>query len=144
MKTTAYARGALGRMVLALACATLFSLPVQAAEMTVSAAASLTNAFTEIKGLFEKKHAGLTVNTNYAASNPLLKQIQEGAPVDVFASADQATMDKAVAAKVVDPATRKNFALNDLVLIVPAGAKKPAKLEDIKQGYANGLEQAEG
>ena len=132
MKTTAYARGALGRMVLALACATLFSLPVQAAEMTVSAAASLTNAFTEVKGLFEKKHAGLTVNTNYAASNPLLKQIQEGAPVDVFASADQATMDKAVAAKVVDPATRKNFALNDLVLIVPAGAKKPAKLEDIK------------
>ena len=41
-------------------------------------------------------------------------------------------MDKAVASKVVDPATRKNFALNDLVLIVPAGSKKPAKLEDIK------------
>ena len=62
----------------------------------------------------------------------MLKQIQEGAPVDVFASADQATMDKAVAAKVVEPATRKNFALNDLVLIVPAGSKKPAKLEDLK------------
>ena len=68
----------------------------------------------------------LQVNVNYAASNPLLKQIQEGAPVDVFASADQATMDKAVAAKVVDPATRKDFALNDLVLIVPAGSKKPS------------------
>ena len=74
----------------------------------------------------------MQVNVNYAASNPLLKQIQEGAPVDVFASADQATMDKAVAAKVVEPATRKNFALNDLVLIVPAGSKKPAKLEDLK------------
>ena len=74
----------------------------------------------------------MQVNTNYAASNPLLKQIQEGAPVDVFASADQATMDKAVAAKVVEPATRKDFALNDLVLIVPAGSKKPAKLEDLK------------
>ena len=132
MKKTAQVRGAFGRIALALACVAMLSLPVQAAEMTVSAAASLTNAFTEIKGMFEKKHAGLQVNTNYAASNPLLKQIQEGAPVDVFASADQATMDKAVAAKVVDPATRKNFALNDLVLIVPAGSKKFAKLEDIK------------
>lgn len=132
MKKTVQVRGKFGRFVLALACVALLSLPAQAAEMTVSAAASLTNAFTEIKGLFEKQHTGLQVNTNYAASNPLLKQIQEGAPVDVFASADQATMDKAVAAKVVDPATRKNFALNDLVLIVPAGSKKPAKLEDLK------------
>ena len=132
MKKTAQVRGAFGRIALALACVAMLSLPVQAAEMTVSAAASLTNAFNEIKGMFEKKHAGLQVNANYAASNPLLKQIQEGAPVDVFASADQATMDKAVAAKVVDPATRKNFALNDLVLIVPAGSKKFAKLEDIK------------
>ena len=132
MKKAAQVRGAFGRMALALACVALLSLPVQAAEMTVSAAASLTNAFNEIKGLFEKNHAGLKVNVNYAASNPLLKQIQEGAPVDIFASADQATMDKAVAAKVVDPATRKDFALNDLVLIVPAGTKKPAKLEDLK------------
>lgn len=132
MKKTARVRGAFGRIALALVCVALLSFPVQAAEMTVSAAASLTNAFTEIKSMFEKKHAGLQVNVNYAASNPLLKQIQEGAPVDVFASADQATMDKAVAAKVVEPATRKNFALNDLVLIVPAGSKKPAKLEDLK------------
>ena len=132
MKKTAQVRGALGRIALALACVALLSLPVQAAEITVSAAASLTNAFNEIKGMFEKQHVGMQVNVNYAASNPLLKQIQEGAPVDVFASADQATMDKAVAAKVVDPATRKDFALNDLVLIVPAGSKKPAKLEDLK------------
>ena len=132
MKKTAQVRGAFGRIVLALACVVMLSLPVQAAEMTVSAAASLTNAFTEIKGMFEKKHAGLQVNTNYAASNPLLKQIQEGAPVDVFASADQATMDKAAAAKVVDPVTRKNFAENDLVLIVPAGSKKPAALAGLK------------
>ncbi|MBD5538874.1 MAG: molybdate ABC transporter substrate-binding protein [Desulfovibrio sp.] len=103
-----------------------------AAEMTVSAAASLTDAFGEIKTLFEKAHPGLHVNTNFAASNPLLKQLEEGAPTDVFASADQQTMDKAVAAKVVDPATRRNFAVNDLVLIVPKGAKKPANLADLK------------
>ena len=107
----------------------LLAAPVQAEEVTVSAAASLTNAFTELKGIFEKKHEGVTVNTNFAASNPLLKQMQEGAPVDVFASADQETMDKAEASSVVDPKTRRNFALNDLVLIVPKDAPKPADLE---------------
>lgn len=111
-----------------------FAAPRSAAaaeEMTISAAASLTNAFTELKTQFEKAHPGLTVNVNFAASNPLLKQLQEGAPVDVFASADQATMDKAVESKVVDKKTRKNFALNDLVLIVPADSPKPAVLADI-------------
>ena len=104
----------------------------QAAEMTVSAAASLTDAFGEIKALFERAHPGLHVNTNFAASNPLLRQLEEGAPADVFASADGQTMDKAVAARVIDPATRRDFARNDLVLIVPKGAKKPASLADLK------------
>ena len=61
-------------------------LPAAAAEMTVSAAASLTNAFTELKGLFEKQQADLTVHTNFAASNPILKQIQEGAPARMRAT----------------------------------------------------------
>ncbi|MDR2743793.1 MAG: molybdate ABC transporter substrate-binding protein [Desulfovibrio sp.] len=113
---------------LALALVLVLAQNAVAAEMTISGAASLTDAFTELKTAFEKKHPGLTANVNFAASNPLLKQMQEGAPVDVFASADQATMDKAVASKVVDPATRKNFALNTLVLITPAGGKKPANL----------------
>lgn len=85
--------------------------------------ASLTNAFTEIKGLFEKKYPDIKVHTNFAASNPLLKQMEEGAPVDVFASADQETMDKAAAKKLVDTATRKDFALNDLVMVVPSDSK---------------------
>lgn len=118
---------------LAFMLAGALAVSARAAEMTVSGAASLTNAFNELKTLFEKSHPGLTVNTNYAASNPLLKQIVEGAPVDVFASADQATMDKAQEAKVVDAATRKNFAANDLVLIVPKGAKKPADPKDLEK-----------
>ncbi|MDR3357785.1 MAG: molybdate ABC transporter substrate-binding protein [Desulfovibrio sp.] len=122
------ARGASALSGLALALVLGLAQNAAAAEMTISGAASLTDAFTELKTAFEKKHPGLTANVNFAASNPLLKQIQEGAPVDVFASADQATMDKAAAFKVVDPATRKNFARNDLVLIVPAGGKKPAAL----------------
>ncbi|MDR2056204.1 MAG: molybdate ABC transporter substrate-binding protein [Desulfovibrio sp.] len=116
---------------LVLALILVLARNAAAAEMTISGAASLTDAFTELKTTFEKKHPGLTANVNFAASNPLLKQMQEGAPVDVFASADQATMDKAVASKVVDPATRKNFALNALVLIVPAGGKKPANLAEL-------------
>lgn len=95
---------------------------VQAAtrEITVSAAASLTNAFTDIKKAFEKQHPEYTVQTNFAASNPLLKQMEEGAPVDVFASADGETMDKAVQKQLIAVATRQNFARNDLVLILPA------------------------
>lgn len=91
-----------------------------AGEIYVSGAASLTNAFDKIKEAFEAKNPDIKVLTNYAASNPLLKQMQEGAPVDVFATADQATMDKAQDAKLIDESTRKNFALNDLVLIIPS------------------------
>ena len=104
-----------------------FSATAQAAELLVSGAASLTNAFNEMKDAFQKKYPDVKVNTNYAASNPLLKQMETGAPVDVFASADQMTMDKAAADRLVDPATRKDFALNDLVLIVPADSKAGVK-----------------
>lgn len=103
----------------------------QAEEMVVSGAASLTNAFGEIKALYEKKHPGLTIHTNYAASNPLLKQMQEGAPVDVLASADQETMDKAEKAGLIDPATRRDFVRNELVLIVPKGSRKPAGMSEL-------------
>ena len=105
-----------------------------AAGITVSGAASLTNAFTEVKAEFEKKNPATPVTTNFAASNPLLRQIEEGAPVDVFASADQATMNKAQEKKLIDDGTRKNFALNDLVLIVPSDSKLAlAGLEDLKK-----------
>ncbi|MDR2825391.1 MAG: molybdate ABC transporter substrate-binding protein [Deltaproteobacteria bacterium] len=98
------------------------ALTASAAEIIVSAAASLTNAFTELKGAFEAKNSGTTIVTNFASSNALLKQIETGAPADVFASADQATMDKA--AEFIDISTRKNFALNGFVLIAPAGDSK--------------------
>lgn len=105
---------------LLLAGALLVPGMANAADLYVSGAASLTNAFNEIKDAFVKQNAGITVLTNYAASNPLLKQMVEGAPVDVFASADQATMDKAEKANCIMPNTRHDFALNDLVMIVPS------------------------
>jgi molybdate transport system substrate-binding protein len=105
-----------------------------AADITVSAAASLTNAFKEIGTAFEKEHAGDKVQFNFAASDPLVQQISKGAPVDVFASADQDAMDKADNLKLLAPGTRKNFASNSLVLIAPQGGKAPVKsLADVTQ-----------
>ncbi|MCH5276842.1 MAG: molybdate ABC transporter substrate-binding protein [Desulfovibrionaceae bacterium] len=104
---------------------------VRGAEITVSGAASLTNAFTDVKAAFEAAHPDIHVATNFAASNPLLQHMREGAPVDVFASADQDTMDRAGAEKLIDPATRRNFAANTLVLIVPVSGSGTAAISGL-------------
>ncbi|MBR4741615.1 MAG: molybdate ABC transporter substrate-binding protein [Desulfovibrio sp.] len=111
----------------------LAATSVQADQITVSAAASLTNAFTDIKNAFEKLHPEHQVFVNFAASNPLLKQIKEGAAVDVFASADQDTMDLAAKDNLIDPKTRTDFVRNTLVLIAPKNNTKIKKLDDIKK-----------
>jgi molybdate transport system substrate-binding protein len=108
-----------GRTAAALLC--LLSLQAVAQELTVSAAASLTNAFQAVGQAFEKARPGTKIVLNFAASGPLLAQIRQGAPVDVFASADQDTMDRAEAAGLLAAGTRADFAANALVLIVPAG-----------------------
>jgi molybdate transport system substrate-binding protein len=94
-----------------------------AADLVVSAASSLTDAFQAVGKAYETKHPGTHVVLNFAASDVLLRQIASGAPADVFASADETAMDKAVAAKAIDPATRQDFASNRLVLIVPKGGQ---------------------
>ncbi|WP_431101049.1 molybdate ABC transporter substrate-binding protein [Roseateles noduli] len=91
-----------------------------AADVTVSAAASLTNAFKELAPAFEAAHPGTKVQFNFAASDALLAQITKGAPVDVFASADQETMDKAQQQKLLVDGTRRNFVTNALVVVTPA------------------------
>ncbi|MDQ7995879.1 MAG: molybdate ABC transporter substrate-binding protein [Luteibacter sp.] len=93
-----------------------------AADLVVSAASSLTDAFQSVGKAYEAKHPGTHVVLNFAASDVLLRQIASGAPADVFASADQAAMDKAVEAKAIDVSTRQDFATNRLVLIVPRDA----------------------
>ncbi|WP_153076625.1 molybdate ABC transporter substrate-binding protein [Paraburkholderia bonniea] len=97
--------------------------------LVVSAAASLTQAFNAVGTVFEKQHPGTQVLLNYGASDVLMQQIAHGAPVDVFASADQKAMDRAVAENVVVSATRADFAANSLVLIVPSDSRfAPASL----------------
>ncbi len=105
-----------------------------ATDITVSAAASLSYAFKEIGAAYEKEHAGDKVQFNFAASDPLVQQIAKGAPVDVFASADQDAMDKADSLKLLAAGSRKNFASNSLVLITPAAASLPIKgVADLRQ-----------
>lgn len=91
----------------------------QASEIVVSAAASLTNAFKDLATQYEQDH-GTKILSSFAASDMLMQQVINGAPVDIFASADQKAMDKAVAAGVIDNASRQDFARNEVVLIVPA------------------------
>ncbi len=105
-----------------------------AGELTVSAAASLTNAFKDIAQGFEAQYPGSKVLLNFGASGALLQQMSKGAPVDVFASADQETMDSAVKDGLVKAADRKNFVRNNLVLIVPADSKLAlARLADLNR-----------
>lgn len=104
----------------------------QAGEITVSAASSLTNAFKEIAQTYEARHAGSKVALNFGASGALLQQLAKGAPVDVFASADQETMDAAEKQGLIAAGGRRNFARNTLVLIVPVYSKQPLnRLQDL-------------
>jgi molybdate transport system substrate-binding protein len=91
-------------------------------EITVSAAISLQNAFEEIGKLFESQNAGTKIVFNFGASGDLVKQIEGGVPVDVFASAAQKDMDQIDTKGLIDSATRFNFVKNTVVLIQSASA----------------------
>lgn len=92
--------------------------------MIVSAAISLKDAFNEIGEVYKSKIGG-TINFNFGASGALQKQIETGAPVDVFASAGARQMDELADKNLIDRATRRDFIRNTLVLIVPADSKIP-------------------
>lgn len=105
-----------------------------AGEVVVSAASSLTNAFREAATSYEAQHPGTKISLNFAASGVLLQQIVKGAPVDVFASADQETMDTAQKQGLVTAAGRRDFVSNSLVLVVPSDSKlKMTSLADLGQ-----------
>jgi molybdate transport system substrate-binding protein len=107
-------------LALLLALVSLRAAPLRAEEITVSAAASLSNAFREMASAFQAEHAEVEVLLNFAPSDALLQQLGAGAPIDVLATADGETMDKAVERKLVAPATRRDFAANNLVMVTPA------------------------
>ena len=87
--------------------------------LTVFAAASLTAAFNDVKARFEAAHPGVSVAYNFGGSNALAQQLGEGAPADVFASANKKQMDVAISAGRVVSGTTQIFARNRLVVILP-------------------------
>lgn len=116
------------------ACTLIVTASAPAADLTVSAASSLSNAFREIAVRYESTYPGATLALNFGASGALLQQIAKGAPADVFASADQETMDMAEKQGLVKAAERHDFASNVLVVVVPNGAAvEPKRLADLAQ-----------
>ncbi len=88
-------------------------------EITVSGAISLKDAFERIGKVFEERHPGAKVRFNFAASGDLARQIEAGAPVDVFASAARKEMDDIDKKGLITAGSRVNFAANSVVLVKP-------------------------
>lgn len=93
-------------------------MKLQAAGPTVFAAASLTDVLAEIGTNFQTQ-TGIHVEFNFAASSTLARQIQDGAPADIFFSADEALMNRLANEGLIIPATRKSILGNSLVVVIP-------------------------
>ena len=91
-------------------------------EILVAAAASLTDVLKELSAAYQSKGKNI-VNFNFGPSSTLARQIEEGAPADVFFSADLAQMDNLNKKGRLEPGMRKNLLSNQLVIIVPADSK---------------------
>jgi len=105
--------------------------------LTVFAAASLIDAFTEIGHNFEVAHPGVTIMLNFAGSQTLSTQIIQGAAADVFASANHTEMDKVVAVHLIQKDTPKDFLTNKLLVILPKNT--PANLQILQDLAQPGL-----
>jgi molybdate transport system substrate-binding protein len=121
-------------------CAGLFS-PARAQEKTITLfiAASMKNAVDDINAAFTKQ-TGVKVVSSYAASPALIKQIEAGAPADVFASADLDWMDYGSQKKLIKEDTRVNLLGNRLVLIAP----KDSKIGEVAIGHGFDLAKLAG
>ena len=104
----------------------------QPLELTISAAVSLKDALAEIQTNCAKAKPNVKLVFNLGASGSLQKQIEQGAPADIFISAAPKQMDELAAKNLINKATRKNLVENKLVLIVPLDSKLTlSKFEDL-------------
>lgn len=112
-------------------------VPVEAKTLTVLAAASLTESFTELGALFESQNPGVTVSFSFAGSQQLAEQLGQGAEADVFASASKKYMDAVVEASRVNDGDSRTFVKNRLAVIIPT--VNPAGLTELKDLAKAGL-----
>jgi molybdate transport system substrate-binding protein len=114
-------------LVVALSCTALFAGGQKESKsdlsLNVFAAASLTEALTEIADLYKKAAPNVTLHFNFDSSGTLQTQIENGADADLFLSAGQRQMN-ALSGSFIDDATRKNVLINQVVLIVPENSTK--------------------
>jgi molybdate transport system substrate-binding protein len=125
-------------VAIALALVLLVAVGVGAQELTLSVAVSLKDAVEELGRSFMAARPGVTLRYNFGASGDLQKQIEAGAPVDLFLSAAQRQMDELEKQNLIVPASRRAFARNALVVIKPADSRvditKPADLLEARVG----------
>jgi len=105
--------------------------PIPPDEVTVSAAISLKDALDEISHLYSTERPSADVHFNLGGSGTLQRQIEQGAPVDIFISASPKEMDSLQSQGLLLPDTRKNLARNSVVLIVPAGSTSIPGFQDL-------------
>ncbi|WP_374576053.1 molybdate ABC transporter substrate-binding protein [Phenylobacterium sp.] len=116
------------RWVAALVAAWMLSVvPAAAQSVTVFAAASLKDALGEVGQAYEAR-TGVKVKVSFAATSAIARQIEQGAPADVFVSADVKWMDYLAERKLIDAASRRDLLGNRLVLIAPAGSKTQLRI----------------
>ena len=106
--------------------------PEKNVELTISAAASLQDALTEITTNFNKEHSNIKINYNFGASGALQQQISQGAPVDLFFSAAEDKFKKLVSEGLIEKKNGTDLVGNELVLVVPKDSAKGIKaVEDL-------------
>jgi molybdate transport system substrate-binding protein len=125
-------------LAVALVMVLLGAAAARAQDVTLSVAVSLKEATEELGRSFMAARPGVTLRYNFGASGDLQKQIEAGAPVDVFLSAAQRQMDDLEKQNLIVPASRQAFARNVLVVIKPADSRiditKPADLLEARVG----------
>lgn len=106
-------------LIVAALLAACRSAPDRTTTLTVFAAASLTEAFKEIGAQYEAAHSGVKIDFNFAGSQQLRRQLEQGAPADVVASANHQEIDAVIEAGLIVSGTSQVFARNRLTVIVP-------------------------
>ncbi|MEK5505640.1 MULTISPECIES: molybdate ABC transporter substrate-binding protein [unclassified Paenibacillus] len=108
------------------------SKKVETVELTISAAASLTDALKEIQHSYESTHTGTKLNFNFGGSGALEKQIEQGAPSDLFLSASKKNLKSLVDQQLIESNKQKTWLTNELVAVIPAdGTMDIASVTDL-------------
>ena len=125
-------RNLAAKLFLVLFCVAILTGLAEAAEIYVSAAASLREVINELTEGFAKKNQGVTFQTNFGGSGALAKQIENGAPADLFVSANLEWMDYLKEKKLIEGKNTATFAFNQLVFVGKSGSKVASLQDTVK------------